>query len=98
MMLSSRSCNRESTVEALSVTDQGPGVPAGEVDRIFDPFYRAVPDSRRSGTGIGLAIVKEFVEAQGGRVDVASTEGSGSTFTIQLPRAGAPSDCKCRPG
>jgi protein-histidine pros-kinase len=73
---------------AVEVTDQGIGVGADELDRIFDRFYR-VPDPLRGapGTGIGLAIVKEYVEAQGGRVEVRSTPGGGSTFVITLRAA-----------
>ncbi len=73
---------------AVEVTDHGIGVGAEELDRIFDRFYR-VPDPLRGapGTGIGLAIVKEYVEAQGGRVAVRSTPGQGSTFAITLRAA-----------
>jgi PAS domain S-box-containing protein len=79
----------EDAMVAISVSDEGPGIPAAEVNKIFDRFYRAGPDHRRPGTGIGLAIVKEFTEAQGGRVEVTSAEGAGSTFTIHLQRAPA---------
>ena len=73
---------------AISVADGGPGIPAGELDRIFDRFYRVGGSTNRlPGTGIGLAIVKEFTEAQGGYVESTSTEGHGSTFTIHLPSA-----------
>jgi len=73
---------------AVEVTDHGIGVGADELERIFDRFYR-VPDPLRGapGTGIGLAIVKEYVEAQGGRVEVRSTPGGGSTFRITLRAA-----------
>jgi PAS domain S-box-containing protein len=72
----------------LSVSDQGPGIKADERDRVFDRFYR-VPDvaARHAGTGIGLAIVKQFIEAQGGRVTLESQPGSGSTFTLSLQAA-----------
>lgn len=73
---------------ALSVADQGVGIPAEDLGRIFERFYRVGGQAnRRPGTGIGLAIVKEFTEAQGGRVEVASTAGEGTTFTILLPAA-----------
>ncbi|MFI6261060.1 sensor histidine kinase [Micromonospora sp. NPDC051006] len=71
----------------ISVTDQGIGIAPSDVDRIFERFYRA--DQARSratgGTGLGLAIVKHIASNHGGRVDVASTLGGGSTFTIRLP-------------
>jgi signal transduction histidine kinase len=71
---------------ALVVSDQGVGIPGDELDRIFDRFYRVGGDgNRQPGTGIGLAIVKEFTEAQGGRVEVSSTLGRGTTFTVILP-------------
>jgi signal transduction histidine kinase len=72
----------------LSVTDQGVGIPAEDLPRIFERFYRVGGQAnRRPGTGIGLAIVKEFTEAQGGRIEVTSTVGEGTTFTVILPAA-----------
>jgi two-component system, OmpR family, sensor histidine kinase SenX3 len=72
----------------LTVTDQGIGIPANEIDRIFERFYRVDPARHRStgGTGLGLSIVKHVAAAHGGRVDVWSVEGEGSTFTLTLPR------------
>jgi len=73
----------------IAVRDHGPGIPAAEQARIFREFYRA-PEAYRSGvegTGLGLALVKQHVEALGGVVDVESVVGTGSTFTIKLPRA-----------
>jgi two-component system, OmpR family, sensor histidine kinase SenX3 len=77
----------ESTVD-LSVTDQGIGIPAAEIDRIFERFYRVDPARHRStgGTGLGLSIVKHVAAAHGGEVNVWSAEGQGSTFTLTLPR------------
>lgn len=72
----------------VTVTDQGEGIAAVDVDRVFDRFYRVGgPDNRKPGTGIGLAIVKDFTEAQGGAVSVRSTLGSGTTFTVSLRSA-----------
>ena len=68
----------------LTVADRGPGIPADSLARIFDKFYR-VPNSRTGGTGLGLSLVKGFVEAQGGRVNVQNRQGGGVAFTIQLP-------------
>jgi protein-histidine pros-kinase len=71
---------------AISVADCGPGIPAADIGKIFDRFYRVGgPSNRLPGTGIGLAIVKELTEAQDGHVEVSSAEGAGSTFTIHLP-------------
>jgi two-component system, OmpR family, sensor histidine kinase SenX3 len=71
----------------IGVADQGIGIARYELDRIFERFYRA--DQARSratgGTGLGLAIVKHIATNHGGRVEVASTLGGGSTFTLRLP-------------
>jgi two-component system, OmpR family, sensor histidine kinase SenX3 len=72
----------------LTVTDQGIGIPAAEIDRIFERFYRVDPARHRStgGTGLGLSIVKHVAASHGGEVRVWSVEGQGSTFTLSLPR------------
>ncbi|WP_243059030.1 cell wall metabolism sensor histidine kinase WalK [Nocardioides sp. SR21] len=72
----------------ISVVDQGIGIPAGEIDRIFERFYRVDPARHRStgGTGLGLSIVKHVAATHGGEVRVWSVEGQGSTFTLTLPR------------
>lgn len=76
-------------VVEIAVTDQGPGIPAEEIDRVFERFYRV--DHARSratgGTGLGLAIVKHAVQNHGGEVMVWSQPGRGSTFIIRLPEA-----------
>ena len=71
----------------IDVTDQGIGIAPHDVDRIFERFYRADQARSRStgGTGLGLAIVKHIATNHGGRVDVTSTLGDGSTFTLRLP-------------
>jgi len=76
-----------STID-LTVTDQGIGIPAREIDRIFERFYRIDPARHRStgGTGLGLSIVKHVAASHGGEVRVWSVEGQGSTFTLSLPR------------
>ncbi len=76
----------------VSVVDQGIGIPAGEIDRIFERFYRVDPARHRStgGTGLGLSIVKHVAATHGGEVRVWSEEGHGSTFTLTLPLAPDP--------
>jgi K+-sensing histidine kinase KdpD len=70
---------------AIRVVDRGPGVPHGELERIFEPFYQG-PDSRpHEGSGLGLAIVRGLVEVNGGRVWAESMPGQGTTFVIELP-------------
>ncbi|HET7583091.1 MAG TPA: HAMP domain-containing sensor histidine kinase, partial [Candidatus Limnocylindria bacterium] len=72
----------------LSVRDSGPGIPEAELPRVFDRFFRGtnVGEARASGSGLGLAIARSIVEMHGGAIEVASVVGSGSTFTITLPR------------
>jgi two-component system sensor histidine kinase SenX3 len=76
-------------IAEVSVTDEGPGIAAGERERIFERFYRV--DSARSratgGTGLGLSIVKHVAAGHGGEATVWSDEGTGSTFTLRLPAA-----------
>lgn len=67
----------------FSVTDNGQGISPQYVGKIFDRFFR-VPGTRGEGTGLGLSISKEFVEVQGGRIDVKSELGIGSTFSFEL--------------
>ncbi|HEU4763770.1 MAG TPA: ATP-binding protein, partial [Gemmatimonadales bacterium] len=71
----------------IAVTDQGPGVAAEHLPRLFERFYRADPSRSRDegGTGLGLAIVKHLVEAQGGRVGAESRLGGGMTVFAWLP-------------
>ena len=70
----------------LWVADSGPGIPPADRDRIFDRFHRAGDGRRRSdGAGLGLAIVRAIAEAHGGRVELDSREGAGSTFTLVIP-------------
>ena len=76
----------------LVVTDRGPGIPADEQERIFEPFYRSGSELRREtpGVGLGLSIAKHVAEAHGGRVTVRSSPGEGSSFAIELPIPEAP--------
>jgi signal transduction histidine kinase len=73
----------------LAVTDDGPGIPETQLEQIFERFTRgdAGLTQRVGGTGLGLAISKSLVELHGGRIEVASTVGQGSTFSVRLPVA-----------
>lgn len=70
----------------FSVRDQGPGIPPESVGRIFDRFYRAPNQEKRSGAGLGLAIAREIVVAHGGSIACANGEGEGAEFYFVLPR------------
>jgi two-component system sensor histidine kinase KdpD len=72
------------------VVDQGPGIDRAERERIFEPFYRGPESAPRRGTGagLGLAIAKGFVEANGGSISVESLPGQGTCFVVTLPLAG----------
>jgi signal transduction histidine kinase len=73
----------------LTVTDTGPGIPAAALPHLFDRFYRvdAARTRSRGGAGLGLAIAKRLVEAQGGTIMVESEEGRGARFIVVLPTA-----------
>jgi signal transduction histidine kinase len=72
----------------IRVVDTGLGIPAEELNAIFQQFYRVKDEKTRyiQGTGLGLAIVKSIVESHQGRIMVESQSGKGSTFTVFLPR------------
>jgi two-component system phosphate regulon sensor histidine kinase PhoR len=71
----------------VTVSDDGPGIEAHHLPRLFERFYRCDPGRSRAmgGTGLGLSIVKHLVEAMGGTVQVESTPGQGSRFSFTLP-------------
>jgi two-component system sensor histidine kinase KdpD len=70
----------------IRVVDRGPGIPAAEQRRIFEPFYRGARDGERPvGSGLGLAIVRGFVQANGGVVRVESAPGQGAVFVVEFP-------------
>ncbi|MCC7366087.1 MAG: PAS domain-containing protein [Dehalococcoidia bacterium] len=77
---------REGELAAIAVTDQGPGINAQDLPRVFERFYKGEASRATSGTGLGLAIVKHIVRAHGGTAEVVSAEGEGATFTVRLPR------------
>jgi two-component system sensor histidine kinase KdpD len=73
----------------VRIVDQGPGLAEGELERIFEPFYRA---ERGSGAGLGLAIARGFAAANGGRVWAESRPGQGATFALALPVVEVPAE------
>jgi two-component system, OmpR family, sensor histidine kinase BaeS len=76
----------------LTVTDTGRGIPADELPRIFDRFWRGRQAAQTSGSGIGLAIAAELTRAHGGRLSAASQPGHGTRMTLALPAPGIPAD------
>ncbi len=71
---------------AIHVSDTGPGIPEEEQPRVFQRFYRGAEHAEEEGVGIGLYLVRQVAEGQGGYVKVNSQVGSGSTFSLYLPR------------
>ena len=77
----------------LTIADRGPGIPADQLEKIFDKFYR-VPGTATGGTGLGLSICRGLVAAHGGELSAANRDGGGVAFTIKLPAALAPPPVK----
>jgi len=73
---------------AIAVADTGEGIPANDLPRLFDRFYRGDKARVAGGTGLGLAIAHEIIAAHGGKITVESETGKGSTFIVHLPMNG----------
>jgi two-component system, OmpR family, sensor histidine kinase KdpD len=74
----------------VRIVDRGPGIPPAQLERVFEPFYRAgTPRGGHRGSGLGLAIARGFTESNGGRLHVESLPGQGATFVFELPLAPA---------
>jgi two-component system, OmpR family, phosphate regulon sensor histidine kinase PhoR len=72
----------------LMVADTGPGIPAEDLGRVFERFYRVDKSrARPGGTGLGLAIVRNLVHVLGGEISVANRDSGGAVFTVTLPMA-----------
>ncbi|HEY1238340.1 MAG TPA: ATP-binding protein [Solirubrobacterales bacterium] len=81
----------------VRVVDQGPGIPERELERIFEAFYRGSASDSHAGAGLGLAIVRGFVEANGGQVSVESLPGQGTAFVVEFPLGGDSGDEEPQP-
>jgi signal transduction histidine kinase len=84
-----RTAMRDERHVALEVADNGAGIPADVLPRIFDPFFTTKGPGK--GTGLGLSICYKIVQDHGGTLEVSSSPGAGSCFTMVLPVAAAPS-------
>lgn len=71
----------------IRVADDGPGIPARDLPRIFDRYYQVSNEDRRHGLGLGLTFCRAALRTMGGEISVESEPGKGSTFTLRLPRA-----------
>ncbi|MFO1492414.1 MAG: sensor histidine kinase KdpD [Kiritimatiellia bacterium] len=87
---------REDGNLALSVLDQGPGLPPGEERRVFEKFYRA-PGAPAGGAGLGLSIVRGFVQAHGGSVEAANRPEGGAHFRLRFPLETPPPEWNAQP-
>ncbi|HVI96983.1 MAG TPA: ATP-binding protein, partial [Anaeromyxobacter sp.] len=74
---------RDGRVVRFDVADSGAGIPPGDLDRVFEPYFT----TKEGGTGLGLAIAQRIAEEHGGSLTAASTPGAGATFTLRLPVA-----------
>jgi signal transduction histidine kinase len=88
------SASASEQVARFQVRDTGLGIPAPDLPRIFEKFYRVHTTDREGieGSGLGLAIVKAIIEQHGGQIAVESAVGRGSCFTVTIPQAGPPVD------
>jgi two-component system sensor histidine kinase BaeS len=93
-------CKRRADQLEVRIADTGPGIAADEREKVFWPGFRSAGASDTNGSGFGLALVKQFVEAQGGTITVSETAPHGATFAVRLPGV-LPSDarqcgdCRC---
>jgi two-component system sensor histidine kinase KdpD len=75
----------------IRVVDRGPGIPASQLERVFEPFYRSGNErTGHRGSGLGLAIARGFVEVNGGQIWAESLPGQGTSFVVELPLEGPP--------
>lgn len=85
------STNQEAGVGEISVRDSGEGIPPDTLRKIFDPYFttKTADSQGQGGTGLGLSMAREVIEAHHGRIRVESTVGQGTTFTLKLPLVGS---------
>jgi signal transduction histidine kinase len=79
------SCRRDGSLLEISVADTGPGIPVEVIDAVFQRFQRGGANGRKRGTGLGLALVKSFVELHGGSVSIETAPERGTKVICRLP-------------
>jgi signal transduction histidine kinase len=91
--------NEESNMAEIAIRDTGCGIPAEKLREIFEPFYttKQADQQGQGGTGLGLALCREIIEAHKGRIRVESAMGKGTTFTLKLALAQAPASASAAP-
>ena len=77
------STKKDGNTILISVRDNGPGIPSNIVEKIFQPFFTTKPTGQ--GTGLGLSLAYDIIKGHGGEINVATREGKGSEFKINLP-------------
>jgi signal transduction histidine kinase len=77
---------QEDTEAVVRVSDEGPGIPPHELDRVFHRFYRVDRSRSQPGTGLGLSIAKHLVALHGGTIRACNRTAGGATFEVRLPR------------
>ena len=84
--------NQEASQAEIAVADTGCGIPAEKLRQIFEPYFTTkAPDAQgQGGTGLGLSLAKDVMEAHGGRIRVESHPGVGTTFTLKFPLVSTP--------
>jgi two-component system, OmpR family, sensor histidine kinase KdpD len=89
--LSARASGPEgSRVVTVEIADRGPGIPGGDLERVFEKFFRLTREGRSGGAGLGLAICRGVVEAHGGKIWAQNRDGGGASFCFTLPLEGEP--------
>lgn len=81
---------RQDAFVRVAVTDTGHGIPTEEQERVFEPFVAIDRQGQSGGTGLGLAVCRGLIELMGGKIDLVSIPGAGSTFSVTLPAAETP--------
>jgi two-component system sensor histidine kinase KdpD len=82
------SATRDVDDVVIEISDEGPGIPEADREKVFDPFYRVHERDRKSGTGLGLSICRGIMRAHGGEITAhESTTGSGAMLRLRIPQA-----------